>query len=457
MTIIAASSFNDVLALDVALAQIATHLHQGRLISYMVSGWFDEQHLGAEAGGTACYTIGIPDDFYAVRLGFANSTSQPWHLTRIIGASGPEFGDFVHPGGHPDWVQFYPAKSSSVSVSPERDGSIAVAGLPPLGGAYTGALQWTWTDWSPIVSAPAKKPSMLRPLFLRALIPSNQTVCYAVGQLRGLLGNSTVNQGFEVFVGGIKFDIDLTGDDKDGGPTVTWIDNQLVAGSMFPMVQVLTRHRGIVGLVAGDSHQQGTSTLEQFTGFSYRALVSAAMRYASDVPVGMVNTAVGGLTTLQMFGRFYELLDEVAPSYAVLPGWTYNDDGPEGRADRVAVQMFLAHLLRAVGACESRGVLPVICTPFPRDAERMGPAQLGPWRWIRERILEIGADDRVLVLDATSVLGHREAGKFSGTYSPTMSTDQAHPDNAGHDAVGRLLRAFLNAACSQKPSRAGRL
>lgn len=448
MTIISASSFADVPGLDAALARTAAYAPQTRRISYMISGWISQQHLEPQHGGTACLTLGIPDDFYAVRLGFPNCTNQSWRLSRIIGASGPAFGDFVHPDGNPEWVQFRPEAASA-------DGSINVAGLPPNGGRYTGALQWTWTDWAPIGSAPVKKSGDLRPLFLRALVPSNQAVCFAVGQLRGLLGNTAVNQGFEVFVGGIKFDIDLTGGNKDGGPTTTWIDNQLVAGSMFPLVQVLTRRRGVVGLVAGDSHQQGTSALEQFTGFGYRASVLAATRYAGDVPVGIVNTAVGGLATPQIFGRFYELLDAIAPSYVVLPGWTYNDDGPQGRADHVAVHAFFAQLLRAVAECEYRGILPVICTPFPRDADRMGAVQLGPWRWIRERILEIGADDRVLVLDATSVLGQRQAGKFNGTYDPAMSTDQMHPDDAGHAAVSRLLRAFLNAACCQKPGRAG--
>lgn len=448
MTVVSASSFNDVPALEAALARTAAHVRQSRRISYMISGWIAEQRLDVQHGGTACCTIGIPDDFYAVRLGFANCTGQPWHLSKVIGAPGPAFGDFVHPDGHPEWVRFQPGSQSGSSA--RGDGSIAVAGLPPHGAGQAGAVQWTWTDWAPIASAPVKKPSDLRPLFLRALIPSNQTVSFAVGQLRTLLGNTEVNQGFEVFIGGIKFDLDLTGDDKGGGPTVTWIDNQLVAGSLFPMVQVLTRHRGVVGLVAGDSHQQGTSTLEQFTGFAYRASVETAMRYAGNVPVGIVNAAVGGLTTPQIFGRFHDLLDEIAPTYAVLPGWTYNDDGPQGRADHVAVRAFLARLLRAVSECESRGILPVICTPFPRDAARMGTLQVGPWRWIRERILELGADDRVLVIDATSVLGHREAGKFNGTYDPAMSTDQAHPDDAGHAAVARLLRPFLDAACRQK-------
>jgi len=443
MTIINSDSFNDMPGMMASVARTAAFMRKTRQISYMISGWIADAHLASEQGGTSCLTLGIPDDFYAVRLAFPNKGPETWRMSRVIGTSSRGFGDFVHPGEKSDWIAFEPEKEAVTTQTHDKTGTITVKGLAEGESTYPDCVKWTWTAWAPIMSAPVTRSNDLRPLFLRAHVPSDQRVAFAVGQLRGLLGNADVNHGFDVFVGGIKFDIDLTGEQKEGGATGTWIDNQLVAGSMFPLVQVLTRHRGVVGLVAGDSHHQGTSTLEQFTGFAYRASTEAMMNAVGRTPVGFVNAAVGGFTTAQIFGRFYGLLDAINPSYAVLPGWTYNDDGPDGRADASAVRMFFAELVRAVAICETRGILPVLCTPFPRDAERMGAVQIGPWRWIRERILELGADERVLVLDATSVLGEENAGRYSGTYHRAMSNDQMHPDDEGHIAIARLLEPLL--------------
>jgi lysophospholipase L1-like esterase len=86
----------------------------------------------------------------------------------------------------------------------------------------------------------------------------------------------------------------------------------------------------------------------------------------------------------------------------------------------------------------------VILTPFPRNAEAMGEVQLAPWHWLREKLLEL-CNSAAVVVDATQILGRQENGVFDGTYLPSMSVDQMHPNDDGHIA---LARAIANAVKS---------
>ena len=419
-----------------------------RRTSYMVSGWIESFRLGKEGGGTACLTIGCPDDFYAVRLGFPNILPDAWRLTKVIGRASEAFNDFVTPTGPSPWVTF---KSASVTgnAASGRDNHNPATEISVAGKAVSDPrdIAWSWTDWAPIASVAPTQANGLRPLFLRALIPSEQTISYAVGQLRTLLGMRAINHGFDTFIGGIKFNFDRVSNPASGESTVTWFDNQLAVGSLFPMVQFVTKNPGVTGLIVGDSHQQGTSTTEQFTNFAFRAVTSVMQDHIGSVPLGFVNTAVGGLSSAQSFRRMMELIDEVRPSYVVLPGWTYNDQTGDISADRRAMETFFGRLLMAIDQCEARGILPVLMTPLPRDAESMGPAQLGPWQWLRAEILEMERRGAV-VLDATALLGSMSFDMPDGTYRPEFTSDNMHPNDDGHAAASDLLVRILRESCT---------
>ncbi len=417
-----------------------------RRTSYMISGWIETAHLTAGDGGTACLTIGCPDDFYAVRLGFPNISSQAWRLSKVIGCAADSFNDFVRPSTDCKWIPFKQGKSGSEpTLNVDGAGTDEIVVGPRLNPDTTD-VAWTWTDWAPIASGPASANDGLRVLFLRGLVPSGQTISYAAGQMRAVLGNTAVNNGFETFIGGIKFDFDRVNDLISEEPRLAWLENQLVTGSVFPIVQFLTRSGGLTGLVVGDSHQQGTSTTEQFTGFAYRAVTKAMWNHLGSIPLGLVNAAVGGLTSAQSFRRMLELIDEVQPAYAILPGWSYNDEVNGVRAGRTAMEQLFARLLMAIEHCEARGVQPVILTPFPRDADSMGPEQTEPWRWLRSEILEM-ARRGATVIDATALLGQPSLEGFDATYRSDFTTDQMHPDDAGHSALGDLLVTLLEAVC----------
>jgi len=272
-------------------------------------------------------------------------------------------------------------------------------------------------------------------------VPSEQMVCYSVGQMRGLLGNRAINSGFECFIGGLKFDIDRVSTPDGVESTQTWIDNQLAVGSLFPVVQFLTKNAGVTALLVGDSHQQGTSTTEQMTNFLYRAVTSAIPNHLGSIPLGFVNAAQGGLTSSQFFARMASLLDAVRPSYVILPGWTYNDATGAVRADQTAMSRFFAKLLAAAEMCDTRDVVPVFTTPFPRDSEHMGPDQLIPWRWLREQILDLSKTGAI-VLDTSDILSRRNSHGLEGTYRLEFSTDGSHPDDAGHARIADIFKKF---------------
>ena len=82
-------------------------------------------------------------------------------------------------------------------------------------------------------------------------------------------------------------------------------------------------------------------------------------------------------------------------------------------------------------------------TPFPRDRESMTAHRLEPWRWVRDRVLDL--QGQCHVLDATEILGRKIETTFDGTYLSDYSTDQIHPNDAGHFAVAAPLGELLGA------------
>jgi hypothetical protein len=427
-------------------------------ISWMISSWFKSVELMFGQGGTASLTIGCPDDFYAVRLGFANITPNPWKITKAIGHTSTTFNDYVRPTGDSLWTPFtfagQGADNDFIVNKPDAPTEITVSGngaQAVAGDAFIPA--WTWTDWAAIRSAAPDPATGMRVLMLRALIPSAQTICYANSQLRTFTGNISLNLGFDYFIGGIKFDFDRVTD-----PTVhihesttVWRDNQLATGSLFPIVQFLTKNAGIVGITTGDSHHQGATTADESANYLYRTTTELGRRSIGKIPFGMVNCAVGGLTSEDFFPRVAALLHAVRPSYVVLPGWSYNDCSGYIHADQAAVDRFIAYLVETAELCENSGVLPIFLTPFPRDAESMSVIQLGPWRELREIILKMKSAGAI-VLDATSLLGRTVAGEFDGTYLPGLSDDTIHPNDKAHLAVANELISLLQVIGEQSVS-----
>ena len=425
-------------------------LRRTRRYSWMVSGWFEPEALAADGGGTACMTVGCADDFVAVRLGFPNVSREPWRITRAIGRPSNGFNDYATPTGDSPWTTFTTRngglESDDIVAGDDLPVEIDVRAVDDTPLVRAAGVRWTWTDWTPMRSLPPDPATGMRVLMLRALVPSSQTVTFANGQLRGFTGNRTANRGHDVMIGGLKFNIDaVTHTDRDPSvSTQTWIDNQLGPGTLFPMVQFLTHRPGLSGIVAGDSHAQGTSTTEQFSSFLHAATTTLGLEYLNNIPFSMTNCAVGGLGSESFFARWEALLNAVRPSYALLPGWTFNDETGDVKADQTAMDLFFARLLNAAEICEARGILPIILTPFPRDAGSMTPVQQGPWRWLRDTLLALRGSGAV-VIDTSAILGNQQNGVFDCTYRASMSSDQMHPNDDGHAAIARAIMQTIKA------------
>ena len=247
-------------------------------------------------------------------------------------------------------------------------------------------------------------------------------------------------------MGGLKRNRDRVTTPAGRDSAAAWRHNGLANGSLFPLVQFATAVPGIVAIGTGDSHHQGTSTTEQFSGFLYRTMTELGRRHFGRMPVGMVNCAAGGLTSEQFFPRLEDLLRATRPSFAVLPGWTYNDRSGGVRADATAVERFLARAIRSAEICGEHGVHPVFLTPFPRNRDAMTPIQLAPWNRLRQTLLAMGRAGAT-VIDATPLLGSAQDGAFDGTYAASRTVDGMHPDDRGHDAVAAVLTDAILASC----------
>ena len=126
----------------------------------------------------------------------------------------------------------------------------------------------------------------------------------------------------------------------------------------------------------------------------------------------------------------------------MLPGWTFNDGPREQPAGKSQVVRSFARLLAAAEECENAGAKVIFTTPFPRDAKSMPISHVEPWRWLRREILSLRNNGET-VLGVAALLGSEVNGKLTGTYLNHFTTDNAHPNDHGHEAIADLLRVEL--------------
>ncbi len=413
-------------------------------ISWAPSGWFVEFPMRSLA--TSLHIFACPDDFYSVRLGFANVGPAAYTVTKAIAAPSTTPGDFINPTGGAAWVPLTFANHGvdieSLVINGGAPTEIVVSAAKPAWQRERNIIpSWTWTDWTPIASRLrtdiADAPRLL---MVRTLLPSDQKITQPNGNFNGFFAQSAVNHGFEYGAGWVPVDLVTEPDRPLNNVSAA---NFGEARATVACIQFATKNRGLVGMAAGDSHHQGTSTTTQFLNYLLRATVLLGSGWVGKVPFGYVATAVGGATSEQFFLMLHSLLPAIRPSFVVLPGWTYNDQG-EVHADEAANNIFMARLVLAADNCILNGAVPIFLTPFPRDAGSMTAAQVEPWRKLRHSILSMRYSGAAVV-DATAILGAKtDSGEFDGTYRPGFSSDGAHPNDAGHAAVSYALMVELN-------------
>jgi hypothetical protein len=424
-----------------------------RHISWAPSGWL--VGITTERLCTDFVTLTCPDDFLAVRAGFANINPEPYHVTKVIAAASTTLSDHVNPTGVSFWRSLTFANDGvavdEIVASSDAPTAITVRGCPRHPSANGFAVpSWTWTDWTPVSSLPQRdKPNAPRVLMIRVLLPEGCRRTTTNGGFMEFHGTPAMNLGSSYVAGQVPLDVVTVPE------TVSALGANL--GIAFPSigcVQFLTRNEGVVGVTAGDSHHQGASTTTQHWNYLLRSTVELNARYAGQTPFGYWAAARGGATSGWFFSCLTNILPIARPGFVVLPGWSYNDQTLTEHADHAANLIFLSRLMIAAEACARAGAVPIFLTPFPRDRAAMSPIQVSAWRMLYESICALRANGAI-VLDATSILANRSNEAMDGTYRAGYSDDAAHPNNAGHAAIASVLTPMIERICglTQAPDK----
>jgi|HubBroStandDraft_1064217.scaffolds.fasta_scaffold06645_5 hypothetical protein len=415
-----------------------------RHISWAPSGWLVD-HTTAHRS-TDFVTLTCPDDFLAIRLGFTNINLEPYVITKAIAIASTTPHDHVNPTGVSFWRPLTFANNGravdEIVVAADAPTTITVWGRRDQPSHAPGAAHWTWTDWAPLSSVRrTDSADAPRVVMIRLLLPEGCHRTTPNGGLMEFHRDPAMNLG-SCYVGG-QIPLDLVTVPE----TVSVRDANI--GIAFPAVscvQFLTRNEGFLGMAAGDSHHQGTSTTTQYWNYLMRSTLELNARHAGRIPFGYWSTAQGGADSDYFFSRLTNVLDVARPSFVVLPGWSYNDTNLTVHADHMANLTFLSRLLMTAEACARSGAVPVFLTPFPRDAASMTPVQVAAWRSLRDTICSL-RESGAVVLDATPILARQANGLMDGTYQPEYTDDTVHPNDAGHAALAAALTPVIERVC----------
>lgn len=431
---------------------VASRMRRTHRYTFAPNGWLRSRTRdGTGLWGTQILTVGCPDDFSAVRIGFPNITASPFTIPKISVVASTSWNDLANPtgGATPRLLTAGYEGAGHEGAGHDEVGGLAGATslivLPVPTNAVSGEsslANWTWTDWCGVSSTTPDPATQMRVLMIRHTADNNagNPVTYCNGAFGGWSGVPSINNGYDYFCGGLNNGSDHTA--FDVLPVLALVPNSLVNGSLIGAVQFMTRNAGIAGMTTGDSHHMGTTTTASFNAYLAQAVTLLGKANIGAVPFGFASTAIGGIGSRQMFGYLEALLPHIEASYVILPGWTANELNGSVLADDVACDRFFARLLLAAEAVRANGAIPIWLTPFPRQRSFMMAPQLQAWRELRQRILALQAGGEVIV-DATGVLGRVVSGDFDGTYLPGLSTDHVHPNDAGHAAVAGLLMPVI--------------
>lgn len=438
--------------------------------SWAPNGWFRDADLSAGGGGTQFVTVGVPDDFVAVRLGFANILNRPWTVGPVKACASARWAGGVIPvdarGDARPATAWTPltfamagADDSRIVTATGAPATIAVGpGVRDRASGETGGASWAWSDWTPCASLEADPDTGLRVLMLRATVPGDQTVVFCNGLFEGYYDQPAVHRGFDYLIGGLGAGTDMVTDPAamaDTGLTARDLRARgFLNGSVIACIQALTRNPALVGIAVGDSHHAGASTTSQFNNFLLQTVTSLGRGYIGRTPLGLVNCAVGGMGSAAFFQRLSAVIGAIRPAYVVLPGWTFNDTDALDATRAAFDDLFLARLLSAAEHVRDAGAVPIWTTPFPRDPAAMTAPVLHSWQGLRQSILALQARGE-LVLDAARLLGRQQGNVPDGTYLPEMTTDAVHPDDRGHAVLSaelnRLLMPLLDLPVPDRP------
>ena len=405
--------------------------------------------LAGADGGTEFQCLDIPDEFYAVRVGFMNITTTPWDVTLIKAVGSGPTSSYVVPvddDGNTlaasDWSTLTSVNAGAnvseiVTVAGASTALEVLANTTDTATGETGNPAWTMTDWVPCQSRGADPVTGMRRLMIRALIPSSQSVGYNSVLANSVWpGNPTLNRGYVAWTGGRDNNADYVTDPTTGNSLTNTGNNPLVSGNLIAMIQVLTRKPCVQGMHTGDSTMAGTGTTASIYTMSLMSAIDLGKEFIGVVPVSNCCAATGGEASGVFFARMQTLLPIVEPTYCILPGWTSNDFNVDGLTPDEMEAYFSARQRNAADVCREAGVVPIFVTPWGYDA--MTDAYRVAWKALRARVLSLTESGNVVV-DQFALCGNTATGE----YDTGMAADGIHPgDEANTRATQVLTRAI---------------
>jgi hypothetical protein len=435
--------------------------------TWCATSWAAESP-GTGPMGTEFQLIPIPDDFYAVRVGFLRLSSA-YPVTRVkvcpsltannyytplnqggtwTTADAPWTTlTFLHNGADvDDLVTAAGAPASATIPANTIDRSTGEAGIP---GIY-------WSDWKycPFDLVGGTTTGM-RFLMVRTLGPTtNTTFTFATGRMgshnngpgSGWSGDPANNSGYDYFFGGLKLHDKVT-EPSDPISLARIQGNSASNGPIAAIVQARCRNAVTTLGTCGTSVLEGTSTATQHSNFALRAATQIGAANLDVRPYGSVNFARGGATSQIMFARAKALLASVPVSVLVIQSHNANEVDPARacfEANMNACNLQFARLLDFLGWLQKQQphILPVILTPIPaspRSFRQSNGEGVSAWLRLYHQVMSMGQQG-YLVWDVSTPFSATRAGTMTGVWDGSAySDDELHPNDTWHQWVADNL------------------
>ena len=180
---------------------------------------------------------------------------------------------------------------------------------------------------------------------------------------------------------------------------------------------------------------------------TFAARLEAALR-AEGVAASVANVGIGGERTDQALNRLAKDVLAQKPALVTIMYGTNDSYVDQGKnASRITVDEYRANLGRLVAELRAAGVTPVLMTE-PRWGKAAKLNGVGEHPNVRlEKYVgacrAVAASQRVPLVDH---FAHWTAAEAKGTDLGTWTTDQCHPNPAGHRVLADLMLPVVRAA-----------
>jgi hypothetical protein len=283
------------------------------------------------------------------------------------------------------------------------------------GGPYNGKQAITWSDWMPfdtmVRSDGGSFPLMLYQFYVTGTPRPSPSPDASFDNINGgRLMRSYVNTGDCVTT------------------PANFTSTTLVTQTIAPIVQFITRKRGVTVMMVADSVGEGYTTNNNCNNFAAQAVRALS---SPQLPLFHLNGGFWGMGYPDYFWNAHNILAASKPEVVVIQAMSRNKGNQVfTNYDSVADQMqvFRNALLLAQRVKEYGGV-PVLFTLYGESSET---AQTDAIRVQVLQMIEKAAASGILVVNTDPLLS---VGSNPATINPGYTYDNLHPSDLGHSLL----------------------